>query len=338
MLRLLRIGLPPLIFLGLVLPSAVAWRHVPVAPPVASAVPVLGGKEWFSETKRLLREQAIVDSPEAALRTLRLLMRTDPRVGAYCHGLAHEVGHAALGTYGFAAAMAMHDDLCGSGYVHGVVEQALGDTEDADLVGAAVRECGAENPVCYHGVGHGFMAALHGDDRAAMTRCRELPEPLMRIKCAEGVFMQHFAPEGGGPEPSIDLDAALRRCAGEGSPYDLACAYYAPRAYLRLHPDDAAGAVAWCRRGGPVRFYCMRGTGAMLMKRHVSDPRAAERLCLAAGDRDEAQTCAAGMVSYWIVHHASVEKGAELCEVLDPVLRGVCRETVQDGRSAYPDE
>lgn len=338
MIRLVRLLLPPLIFLGLVLPAAVAFLSVPAPAQERSAIPVLpADASWYEHARVVLREEAVLRSAPEALRMLRLLMRTDRRVAPFCHGLAHEIGHAALRAYGFSEAVAVHDDLCGSGYIHGIVEQAL--EEESDLIAAAVRYCGEGNPVCYHGVGHGFMAALGNDAVVALARCAELPEATARIKCSEGVFMEHFSPEGSPHAVDLDLETAFGLCAEAGSPYDSACAYYAPRAYLAAHQNDAAGAVSWCRKkGGNLRFYCMRGVGAMLMKRRIGEPLTVERLCKTVGDKEEAQTCIAGMTSYWVVHHASVQKGAELCGQLEVGHQSICRKTVDDGRGAYPEE
>lgn len=338
MVRLVRLLLPPLIFLGLVLPAVVAFLSVPMPREEQSDIPVLPSDPgWYERARILLREEAVLRSAPEALRMLRLLMHTDRRVAPFCHGLAHEIGHAALRTYGFSDAVAVHDDLCGSGYIHGIVEQAL--TEESDLIAAAVRYCGEGNPVCYHGVGHGFMAALGNDAAVALARCAELPEAMARIKCSEGVFMEHFSPEGSPHAVELDLETAFRLCADAGGPYDSACAYYAPRAYLAAYADDAVGAASWCRtKGGSLRFYCMRGVGAMLMKRHIGEPLAVERLCKTVGGKEEVQTCVAGMTSYWVVHHASLPKGRELCGLLEDGHRPICQKTVDDGRGAYPEE
>ena len=62
-------------------------------------------------------------NPKSALIYLRERIKTDNALLRSCHALVHEIGHESYEKYGdFAKAMAYQDEICNSGYLHGVIE------------------------------------------------------------------------------------------------------------------------------------------------------------------------------------------------------------------------
>ena len=74
-----------------------------------------------------IREELYVlveqEGPRVALARMRALMKDDPVLLRSCHPFMHQIGRRAYARYGsFAEAVQYRDDLCNSGYLHGVIE------------------------------------------------------------------------------------------------------------------------------------------------------------------------------------------------------------------------
>lgn len=263
----------------------------------------------------------------AALAELERQSRSDGDVAGVCHAIAHELGHQALAAADgrLATALAERSDVCGGGYVHGVVEAALGTSRHParDLLGT----CAPDDGSCWHGVGHGLMFALRMDPDRSVALCAKAPSAAMERRCGEGVFMQLFNAESSSATAVPTLRETSQQCARTQQPQVANCWFYAPNAYLARHPDGFAGAMRWCasRSGTVAQQVCARGVGSRTVKRHPDDLSVGARTCARAG-RLQA-SCLAGMASYWSVHWQGTRTPASLCAAL-PSLRRPCRAAV----------
>ena len=272
-----------------------------------------------------------------ALAALDDLVRRQPRIAGVCHALAHDLGHAALERAGGSVGTALsdRDDVCGGGYTHGVIEEALAESNDpaADML----RMCApAQDGSCFHGIGHGLMFVTGMDVDASLELCDRAPSSRLRGRCGEGVFMQYFSIDvasmhGSGPgtqRPSID--DAHTTCAETRGDYSANCWFYAPTVWLAAHPDDFAGALGWCAgaTSALARNVCARGVGSRTVKFHPDDVTIGARVCREAGEFiDE---CLAGMGSYWSVHWRGEREASSVCPLLgDAMLERRCL-TVND--------
>ena len=261
----------------------------------------------------------------AALARLGRLQARDPAVAGVCHAVAHDLGHAAYaaGNRDAATALADRDDVCGGGFTHGVIETALGESENParDLLLICAP---AQDGSCFHGVGHGLMFATGMDVERSLRMCDRAPESILSTRCGEGVFMQLFSADVAGGHTghaaeSPTASTALATCAATRARYAANCWFYAPTTYLADHPDDFDGAIGWCRGAGEPngRSMCARGVGSRTVKYHPDDPTIGAGVCGRAGGLRDA--CLGGMGSYWSVHHEGARPPSDVCARLGDV-------------------
>ncbi|MCX4775604.1 ubiquinol-cytochrome c reductase iron-sulfur subunit [Streptomyces sp. NBC_01264] len=167
------------------------------SPSTAPTVPAV----WTRSTLRnYLVAEAIEKDPGVALADLERITVKSPYANAFCHPIAHDLGRSALTKYhgDFTKAVNFLNDVCGSGYLHGVVEEKL--QEMPNPVTAVTTLCGPEQTrSCIHGVGHGTMFVSHLDVAAAEKMCDRFPKAYQVTACSEGIFMQLFEPDEGDP-------------------------------------------------------------------------------------------------------------------------------------------
>lgn len=273
---------------------------------------------------------------DAAIDLLKARIQQNIRLASLCHPLAHTVGRAAYARYGFSGAILYVDDVCGSGYLHGVVEtQFIGLPDPAEV---ASTLCDPGSVDCFHGIGHGLMLAFLNDVPSSLDVCRTFDQRFQRIQCSEGVYMELFQIED---ESHVAVDfgpgGSLKPCLEVEDPERATCAFYAPRHHLRVYEDDIDGVLAMCRAiGRPTQDACIKGMGSAMMKNSIDDPLIVERLCLSLPEPDRTY-CAEGMTSYWIVHFASAAKGRELCAMIGDALRPACERIATESARFYPD-
>lgn len=87
--------------------------------------------EQFAEVRDLYMTLARDEDPKAALDLLRDESETDDALSRSCHAIVHEIGHAAYMKYGdFSEAMKYQDEICNSGYIHGIIESRFAESDD----------------------------------------------------------------------------------------------------------------------------------------------------------------------------------------------------------------
>lgn len=294
------------------------------------ADPFSAYKAARGQLERAVREEGV----RPALALLGELAE-DPVLAGDCHALAHVVGYAAFAREGFTQAVRITDDVCGSGYLHGLIEKKFAGA--ADLRGVMRSLCAPSDGRCFHGMGHGLMYVSANNVPAARDLCRTLPGRAQRIQCAEGVFMEHFSTEGDAhATPFLDPEDPFALCLAQDEPERGVCAFYAPRFVAARHPDGDAGAMAWCL-GLPEasRSACVKGVGDVAAKRRILDPASALPVCALAPD-DLRAYCQDGIVSYVIVHFASPTAGEALCGLFPEAYRSRCRGIADGSRPYYP--
>jgi hypothetical protein len=297
------------------------------------AVPVLSPyQQAEAELLRIFETQGLVP----ALQALSAIANgPNDKLVAQCHGLAHELGHQAVHQMGFQAAFRFQDDICGSGYLHGVVEEKFEDVAPALLPWTVLNTCPKDDARCFHGLGHGIMVATDNNIPRSIKLCRTLPTGFPRIQCAEGVFMEHFAAESSHASPTLDLADIYAKCRDQRDPERAVCTFYAPRAWLKANNFDYTKAIQWCRdTAGVSKNECIRGVGSAAMKYQIATPDVALKTCepLRGIERN---MCVSGLVSYRIVHFADPERGQEFCAHLTAKDQVICDNTVHAAEPFY---
>lgn len=305
-------------------PSAIASAPAPASAPVPQTPYALARADVLALQQSAGTERALARLSELA---------ADDNISAVCHALAHDLGHVALAAAdgNVAVALTERDDVCGGGFIHGVIERALGDSahprRDLLAVCAPVQE-----GTCWHGVGHGAMFATGMDVDASLALCDRAPSVDLRVRCGEGVFMQLFNAESvvAGTVDLPSLDAAHAQCTRTPHRYAANCWFYAPNVWLAQFPEDFTGAMRWCSSAPSEvgRDLCARGVGSRTIKRHATQPSIGEQVCAASGELMDA--CLGGMASYWSVHWEGERSPRSMCRELTE-LRERCRAVVRRG-------
>lgn len=292
----------------------------PGAPPAAATSP--GQPPAQYET---IRDQVVAKlnqtDPAQALALLQQIVDRQPDIARICHPIAHDLGHAALGKYGydFKKAVSFQDGVCGNGYLHGVVEHAV--LHAPDPARALHDLCAPElDGSCLHGIGHGAMFVADMDLPKALAFCDWFKQPTQRTSCAEGVFMQNFEVDVPGVKNSSWLKAGdpMYPCAQQAARYQGSCYYYAPQYYLQLHADKYTDGLVWCRTAGTSSAVasCTMGLGSRIMKYNIDRVGFAEAQCATETDRSLRDVCVRGLTSYYMVHFNDRKAGMRLCPQL----------------------
>ena len=298
--------------------------HEDVAPMEASSLTTVAvTRDLYSQVSAELLELQREQGSAAALEELDVRSRADTALGGVCHAISHDLGHQALELAGGkpGKALTVRNDVCGGGFTHGVIEDALASSKDPgrDLLKICAPE---QDGSCFHGVGHGVMFATGLDVVRSLDLCDFAPKEILSVRCGEGVFMQLFSADvagghaaGKGSNPQT-VDTARATCAGVRMPYAGSCWFYAPTLWLAETPDDFAGAMQWCTDASSDfgQQLCAKGVGSRTIKYHPDDPTIGARVCANAGELTN--SCLAGMGSYWSVHHKGTRPASDVCSRL----------------------
>jgi plastocyanin len=289
----------------------------------------------FEETKGAYLALVRDEDPRVALARVREEVGTDDALARSCHDLVHDIGHEAYEKYGdFGEAMKYQDEVCNSGYLHGIIEERFSRSDDvfADMKTMCdpYRSRSFLGWQCYHGLGHGAMYYTANDLPRSLEMCDAFRGSFGRSSCANGVFMENFA-----ADQKLHLSEFLKKsdpfypCAEQRPRHKGDCYLYAPTYFLSLHENRYADALEWC--GGAEDAFesaCAHGVGTQAMKENLNDPKLVESICT-GGDPDRKKPCVEGMVGLYINHHGALEPARELCGRLETPNGGTCHETVR---------
>lgn len=284
-----------------------------------------------SEYKELLAKE----NPRTALVRLREEIKRDERLLRSCHPLVHEIGHAAYKKYGnFGEAIQFQDEICNSGYMHGVIESHFDAGFDTTLVLKSICS-GYEDGTflgweCYHGAGHGAMYYSNNELPSALALCDLYDTSFERGSCANGVFMEnfntdqkvHFAPQ-------LREDDPFYPCEEQELRHKPDCYFYAPTYYLHLTGDNYGGALMWCKNAEfGFKSICAQGVGSEAMKQNINQPLRVEGIC-ESGSKKQEKPCIVGMVGLYINHYGSYKPAQEMCETVKDQHKDLCFDAVE---------
>lgn len=280
-----------------------------------------------------LKKKLETDNPTLVLEELVILVDRDSRVLRECHKIVHEIGHAAYRKYhDFVQAISFQDDICGSGYLHGVIEEKFSETSD---VLTEIKTICAKNydildlGKCYHGVGHGLMYYNGNNLPESIKWCDSLVSTSAKIRCTEGVYMENF-----GSEAPFHISNYLSPndpfypCDTQPDQFKFSCYYYAPIYYLNLHVNDYKGALRACLTINPeFQSTCTKGVGSRIIKQNIKNLSFAQKMC-ESGTKDQLYPCLEGIISYYLVNFNSLEKATEMCSRLKNEYQNYCKQSI----------
>lgn len=310
------------VLVALVFVFAAGAAYVRLHNPVPQSAQILGATGEgtpYNEVKAQLLRTLADNGPQAALDELRERSKVDASVARSCHALAHEIGNRVYEEYqDFAQAAQYQDEICNSGYLHGVIEEHF--VAVPDVLAAMQEVCLPYVPgkylswECYHGAGHGLMFYTDNDLPKSLELCSNYTSEFARSTCVNGVFMENFNTDQKlHPSAFLKESDPFYPCRTQAAEHQSHCYLYAPTYYLSLHPGDYSGALAWCQEAfGSDAIACTRGVGSQAMKENINSPIAVEASCM-EGELYQREPCIQGMVGLYINHYGALEPAHTLC-------------------------
>lgn len=246
-------------------------------------------------------------------------IRDDPSVARDCHLLMHDLGHEALQKYGsFKSATSVQDEMCNSGFTHGVIEANLENSPDINNFVSStcgpVTEGNFQQWQCFHGIGHGVMYVIDKNLEKSIGLCKILNNNFASGSCVNGVFMEYFINVNHAGQESLGSGSAnINICRQQQKEYKGDCYLYAPAAYIAQYPNKFFDAETWCKNAeADYVMTCISGIGSQAMKENITQPAYASMICNKMKSVNT-KSCVSGAVSLYINHHASSEAAKAVC-------------------------
>jgi len=308
---------------------------------IAVTVLVLGGvaavliQRHTQPIEEYLKAILIKEGPDRALAATERILEQRGFGKDRCHVVLHVLGRAAFEHFrDFGTAVGspgVASGICTAGYIHGVIENFFGHSDNPLAAAEAVCERYRNvNPQlygnCLHGIGHGFMFYTNDDLPKSLYLCDQLPEGGQT--CSNGVFMENFNASitVGHPTDYVRADDLFYPCNTEGIKYKQECYYYAPDQFLALYPRQYKEALEWCLEAGPAnQNHCIERVGNRAFQDNYPDEEFAQNLCANATEENTRAECFEGIARGYKYFFNSVERAREFCQkTVRPQYRQWC--------------
>jgi hypothetical protein len=290
-----------------------------------------------TEFVKILSEQ----NPRTAMNLLKEKTKSNQAVARSCHDLVHELGHEAYEKYGdFGQAMQYQNDICNSGYLHGIIESHFAKSEN--IFATMQTVCSDYSPEkfigweCYHGVGHGLMYFTENDLPKSVSLCESYTDTASRISCINGVFMENFnVDQKLHTSKYIKATDPLYPCPEQKYEYKSDCYIYAPSYFLSLHKNEYSEALSWCKTAEKeFQGSCITGVGSQAIKENINNPSFVESICMQGSD-EEKNICISGMVGLYINHFGGLDEAKELCGKLKKANQATCQQVIASRETLF---
>ncbi len=295
----------------------------------------------FDDFKAKYIAIAADQNPKIALSQLREDVNIDAELLRLCHPLIHAIGHAAYAKYGdFGSAMQYQDEICNSGYLHGIIETHFSESDD---IFSALKTVCSPYPKetylswqCFHGVGHGVMFYTKNDLPQSLELCDSYRKRFERNSCVNGVFIENFnTNQKMHPSAYLDDTDYFYPCYEQKLRHRIDCYIYAPTFYLSVNENDYTSALKWCEQASKsYRSICAQGVGGQAIKENVSEPKKIERVC-ESNRRSQVTPCIVGMSLLYLYHHGDTPPARAMCEELTRPNRRTCKDAVRNSAHLF---
>lgn len=289
----------------------------------------------FKDRKNEYLELLKQEDPKVALTKLQKDIEADSSLARSCHTLVHELGRAAFTKYHtFNGAIRYQNELCNSGYFHGVIEAYF--TYDPSVLNNLNTACNQYQKEsfhywqCNHGIGHGVMFLTQNDLPRSLKLCNSLQGEFKIENCVNGVFMENFNTDQVlHPSKFLSKSDPFYPCGEMATNYKKECYTYAPTYFLSLHRNEYNEALNWCERAEDSYILsCIWGVGNQVMKDNINNVKYVEDVCNKnTGKR--ADYCMAGAIDLYINNSGSVEPAKKICSQLRESSRKICKQVIK---------
>lgn len=291
----------------------------------------------YTEIKDNLIKIISEQNPKIALQKLRNLVTTDKFVQKYCHSFTHEVGYESFKKYqSFSTAISHSDDVCGSGYLHGVVSEYFKQVTNPSKI--ILNLCAAKEWSCKHAIGHGLMYFVKNEIPKALSYCNLFSDSSSRIYCSEGVYMENFETTQSIIQLKyFDPKRPFYPCSTQSGSYKAVCYFYAGRYQVNRAKDNYKQALAYCSEI-PEKGYisaCVKGVGSVIMRENISNMAVVEPACVNSPDNLQ-NYCIDGAVGYFVVFYRGTDKAKqEFCpQFTNTSYKSICLSSLRSRGSS----
>lgn len=253
----------------------------------------------FQKYREKLEKIVENENPKVALTQLNADIYSTELAQKHCHSLTHAIGHRALAKYGNIADSLKHNlDICGGGYVHGIIEEYLEknpNTEDFTNL------CADQNDGnCLHSIGHGLMLINNYDVDKSVAKCDKLDTFFQKLNCGEGLFMENFDSENvsDASKPFLKAENPFYPCSVQKNPFADSCYYYSGRYLFKLNPNPE-NALSKCLELDKFAATCVRGMAAGILRVDLFNPDKMEKYCQSIPKYKN--SCLEGAVNYHLL-------------------------------------
>lgn len=318
------------VILLLIIVGSIWYFHKPKQPVAAQVISPLSSAQFQQQVMTLVNLMK-TQSSQAAFAYTEKEIQANPSFAKSCHPVLHELGHAAYTYYGgYAQAMQHSNEICDSGYVHGVLESYLG--SDVNIQQALQNACSPSMSTydqwqCYHGLGHGVMLVSLGSVPKSLVLCNTLTGSFATDACINGVYMQHFvvtSHDGDIPKtnPTSLSDCTTQPVSDRGTCYD-----YAPSAYLTVYSGQYQSAIQWCSGAGSLVSACDEGIGSQAMKDNITNVNEVKNIC-EGSTKLFAESCISGAVGMDVYFLGAIKQAETMCQNQFKAYESVCNGTI----------
>ncbi|HVH69217.1 MAG TPA: hypothetical protein VM716_15215 [Gemmatimonadales bacterium] len=311
-----------------------ARSNAPGSPPCPEA-PAAALDCYDRYYRSIVAERGV----RAAFADLQARSSGDREVQRLCHAITHTIGQAATSKYAdIAEAFSHADNMCGSGYYHGVLQgfaQAMGrdrvlshlDTLCARVQGKDRKSLDYYN--CVHGLGHALMAITDDDLFGALHDCDGLTGGMERNACANGVFMENLIVDGahgGHYGKYLRPGEPLYPCTAVDAKYKAACFDIQTSYALGAVQGNFSRIFTLCGQvGAPYSTVCYRSLGRDAATLGLNQVPATVATCNLGSGREQRSNCLIGAALDFVYYYHSDVQAKALCAAADPDVRDDCR-------------
>ncbi len=263
-----------------------------------------------------LKKVVMDTNPKEALNKLASDTYTVKVVQKNCHTFTHQIGRFALEKYNndTAKAISYNLDICGGGYIHGVIENYLDTVPNAEETITSL--CTDPNDGgCFHALGHGAMLISKYNTDESVLLCKKLQNTKQEIWCGEGVFMENFDSENiiDSKKPFLNPENPFYPCSNYPSPYNDTCYYYSGRYIFKVTKDPYLS-LQKCSQANSFAQTCIRGMSAGILRSDLLNPEKMEAYCKSVEAKYK-NSCFQGSVNYYVLMFGKAEQTiTEMCD------------------------
>lgn len=253
----------------------------------------------FQKYREKLEKIVENENPKVALTQLNADIYSTELAQKHCHSLTHAIGHKALAKYeSIAESLKYNLDICGGGYVHGIIEEYLEQNPNTEDFATLCADQNDGN--CLHSIGHGLMLINNYDVDKSVVGCDKLTTLFQKLNCGEGLFMENFDSENvsDANKPFLKNDNPFYPCSVQKDPFADSCYYYSGRYLFKLNPNPE-NALSKCLELDKFAATCVRGMAAGILRVDLFNPIKMEQYCQSIPKYKN--SCLEGAVNYHLL-------------------------------------